>query len=171
MFIYEGQVLNLLAPLVLGEIQYPANWFLDTEARLEVGIVEVPEPVAPPVADGQEAVLTGFKQSEAGEWLPAWDVRQLPLPPGVSEEECEQFMQSILDAKARERRYDGIISLCTYATSTISKFAAEGQAGVKWRDEFWAFGYDLMAKVKSGEVPAPTLPELAAMLPQLEWPE
>jgi hypothetical protein len=92
-------------------------------------------------------------------------------PPTPTQAEYTAVMQAALDGKAKERKYDGIMSLCTYATSTNSRFAEEGQAGVTWRDDMWAFGYDLLARVEAGTVPAPTLDELATMLPKMEWPE
>lgn len=79
-------------------------------------------------------------------------------------------VQSHLDAKARERNYDGILSLCTYATSVIPKFAAEGQAGVEWRDAVWAKCYEILADVQAGTRPTPTAEQLIAELPGFTWP-
>ncbi|QJE03037.1 hypothetical protein HH212_26130 [Massilia forsythiae] len=80
-------------------------------------------------------------------------------------------VQAMLDAKPKERRYDGILSACTYATSTVPRFKAEGQACVEWRDAVWARCYQLMADVEVGKMPRPTVDELLAMLPELMWPE
>ena len=80
-------------------------------------------------------------------------------------------IQSMLDEKAKERNYDSILSLCTYATSTAAKFSAEGQAGVSWRDEVWAKGYAILADVESGARAIPTVDELLAELPNFVWPE
>ena len=79
-------------------------------------------------------------------------------------------IQSMLDETARERGYDSILSLCTYATSPNKKFADEGQAGVSWRDEVWAKGFTILADVEGGERAIPTVDELLAELPAFVWP-
>lgn len=79
--------------------------------------------------------------------------------------------QSRLDAWAKTRNYDGILSLCTYATSTVSKFAAEGQAGVNARDATWARLYQILDDIKQGLRPAPSgYDEIEPELPVLTWP-
>jgi len=79
-------------------------------------------------------------------------------------------IQSTLDEKAKERNYDSILSLCTYATSPTAKFSKEGQAGVSWRDEVWAQGYNILADVESGARAIPTEAELLSELPSFVWP-
>lgn len=78
-------------------------------------------------------------------------------------------IQQHLDETAQTRGYDGILSLCTYATSSNARFAKEGQAGVEWRDAVWATGYQLLDAVVAGEREAPTESELLAMLPEIQW--
>lgn len=75
-----------------------------------------------------------------------------------------------MDKAARMRRYDGILSLCTYATSTDAVFAAEGQAGVDFRDACWRYCYDALAEVKAGKRAAPSVQAFLAELPALSWP-
>ena len=79
-------------------------------------------------------------------------------------------IQSILDETAKERGYDSLLSLCTYATSTNAKFSDEGQAGVSWRDEVWDKGYAILADVESGARAIPTVDELLSELPDFVWP-
>lgn len=80
-------------------------------------------------------------------------------------------IQERLDAFARTRNYDSILSACTYATSTVPKFAAEGQAAVNLRDATWAAAYQLLDEVLAGTRPAPaSIADIEADLPQLEWP-
>ena len=75
-----------------------------------------------------------------------------------------------LDTFAKTRNYDGILSACTYAASGVVKFAAEGQYCVGARDQSWAALYQIMADVQSNARPMPTLEQVLAELPALEWP-
>ena len=85
-------------------------------------------------------------------------------------DELTAAVQNHLDAKAKERNYDGILSACTYATSTNAKFQVEGQACVEWRDACWATAYNVMDDVLAGNIDIPTKEELISKLPELVWP-
>jgi hypothetical protein len=90
----------------------------------------------------------------------------------VAEKKISDFVvkvQARLDAFARTRGYDGILSACTYAVSTNPKFAAEGQYCVQVRDATWAKCYEILNAVQAGERPVPTWEEVEAELPALEW--
>lgn len=79
--------------------------------------------------------------------------------------------QQRLDTFAQTRNYDGILSACTYATSTVPSFQAEGQAAVNLRDSTWAALYTILAEVQAGTRPMPTgFGDIETDLPLLEWP-
>ena len=80
-------------------------------------------------------------------------------------------VQKHMDNTAKERNFDDILSLCTYATSAKPKFKAEGQAGVEWRDDVWLYCYAELDKVLAGERGTPTTQELIDELPVFTWPE
>ena len=103
-----------------------------------------------------------------GEWI-------APAAPERTPEEIHdaivQQTQQRLDDFAKTRGYDGILSLCTYATSTVPKFASEGQYGVTARDDTWAQLYAIMAEVEAGIRPMPeSFADVEPGLPKLEWP-
>jgi len=84
----------------------------------------------------------------------------------------QQFVSAVqimLDTTARTRNYDGILSACTYATSTNQTFKAEAQACVAWRDAVWSTCYTIMADVESGSRNMPSIQELLNELPALNW--
>jgi hypothetical protein len=79
-------------------------------------------------------------------------------------------IQQHLDATARTRGYDGILSLASYAVSAHPPFAAEGRAGADWRDAVWGYGYQVLADVQAGTRTVPTVDALIAELPPIVWP-
>ena len=82
-----------------------------------------------------------------------------------------QSVQQRLDDFAKTRNYDGILSACTYATSTVPKFQSEGQYAVNARDVTWAKLYEVMAEVESGTRPVLSgYSDIEPELPVLEWP-
>ena len=107
-----------------------------------------------------------------------WDGERF-LPPAPEERapdqiraEIVQATQARLDAFAQTRNYDGILSACSYATSSVPQFRAEGQYCVKARDATWAALYAHLAQVQAGELPLPQgYADLEAQLPILNWPD
>lgn len=86
-------------------------------------------------------------------------------------QEIVDATQKRLDDFARTRNYDGILSACTYATSAVPKFAAEGQYAVQARDATWAALYQFMADVQAGTQPVPNgFEDVGPLLPPLAWP-
>jgi hypothetical protein len=98
--------------------------------------------------------------------------REAPVPPTPEQikRSLINAIQSYLDTEAQAHFYDGILSLCSYATSTNTKFGPEGQAGVVWRDACWATGYAIMAEVEAQTRTIPTIEELLAEMPAMVWP-
>lgn len=96
-----------------------------------------------------------------------------PIKPPTGEELLQMYTDAIqehLDTEAQTRKYDGILSLCTYVTSPSPKYSAEGQAGVEWRDAVWSYASNAFAEVALGTRPQPTIEELIAELPVMVWP-
>lgn len=106
-----------------------------------------------------------------------WDGQNF-FPPVDPEKTIEQVKKEIvasvqerLDKFAQGRNYDGILSACTYATSTIPTFAVEGQCCIGARDSTWAKLYEILAEVESGARPIPSgYADIEAKLPVLVWP-
>jgi hypothetical protein len=80
-------------------------------------------------------------------------------------------VQDRLDSFARSKGYDGILSACTYATSSIVKFKVEGQYCVDSRDRTWGALYQILAEVQSGNRPIhESYQDIEKDLPVLAWP-
>lgn len=107
------------------------------------------------------------------DWIAQGNTPDPADPP--SQEQIKQALvnaiQDYLDAEARMHSYDGILSLCSYATSENPKFGPEGKAGVIWRDACWAKGYETLAACEAGTMAIPTVDELLSQMPKMIWPE
>lgn len=92
----------------------------------------------------------------------------LPLP--LTAADFTAAVQAHLDATARTRNYDSILSACSYATSTNLPFSLEGAAAVAWRDAVWLYYYQQLALVQAGTraIPASTAAFIAE-LPTISW--
>lgn len=143
------------------------------ESPLEPGVFIMPKAsvtVAPPAFNAQ---------SHAARWSgSAWVIEALPAPPEpeppTDAEILAAFTAAIqlrLDTFARTRSYDGILSACTYVTSSVPKFAGEAAYCVGARDATWATGYQILADVQAGDRAMPTVDQVMTELPPLEWPQ
>jgi hypothetical protein len=100
---------------------------------------------------------------------------ELELAAEIERQRVEQAIvdsvQARLDTFARTRNYDGILSACTYASSMVPKFKAEGLYCVGSRDNTWAALYNGLAEVQAGTRPMPSsYADIEPLLPELAWP-
>ena len=133
----------------------------------------MPADVVEITAEEHAALLAG---QSAGRVIAA-DAEGRPVlqdqPPPTSEQIIASFVSAVqrrLDDFAKTRGYDGILSAATYATSTVPKFAGEGQYAVEARDATWAACYQMLDEVQSGHRPMLSIEEVMAELPELKWP-
>ena len=76
--------------------------------------------------------------------------------------------QQLLDAKAREKGYDDILSACSYA-GYDNDFRAEGESFGIWRAKVWKYGYGLLSAIAEGKHKMPkSFDEILAEMPTFE---
>lgn len=133
-----------------------------------------------------QQVQKAMPKKVEGEWTQQWVVieifdtdakRQAALAANkfAKNENIKQEIvsktQARLDEFAKTRNYFGILSACTYATSTNSTFAAEAQYCVEKRDATWTKIYQIEQEVEAGTRPMPAgYADIESELPALIWP-
>jgi len=142
------------------------------------GLVEVPDgttkippgysfSLPPEISEGFYAVMRAGWRLVEGE-KPVWP--PLPTPEEIYTD-IVNATQKRLDDFAKTRNYDGILSACTYATSSIQKFKTEGEYCVQIRDATWVELYQILEEVQTQVRPIPSgFSEIESELPILEWP-
>lgn len=108
---------------------------------------------------------------EDGEEVTPVEIKDVePRAVEIVTELAKALAQDKLDAWAKEKDYDGILSVASYATSTLSNFQTEGQRAVEMRDLCWGALYQYLSEVMTGQSPVPTTVEqIKARLPELSW--
>lgn len=79
-------------------------------------------------------------------------------------------VQEFVDAKARERGYDSILSAISYRGDDNPQFAAEAEALFAWRSAVWTFATAELAKAVAGERGIPPIDAFLGELPAFAWP-
>lgn len=157
------------------DISFPNRGWTD-EDLAPYGYAELHYPSTHPFPGTFEKLVETTPAQIDGKWYIQFEVvpmtsdevtiKQVEIKAGIVRE-----TQAHLDNFAQSRNYDGILSLCTYATSPTQKFAEEGQYGVEARDATWAKLYEIMAEVEAGTRPMPTsFADVVSELPVLQWP-
>lgn len=119
------------------------------------------------------------KLSIKNNWEQQWEVVDLSVEQiAINELEhrnqiknsIEQQTQQRLDDFAKTRNYDGIMSCCTYASSSNLNFKAEADYCISARDATWTTIYQILADVENNVRPLPaSYEEIQAELPVLQW--
>ena len=74
--------------------------------------------------------------------------------------------QTQLDSVAQAWGYDSLVSAASYASSSNTKFKAEGIALINWRDSYWSQAYVIEAAIVEGRQAMPaTAIAFASLLP------
>ena len=83
--------------------------------------------------------------------------------------DIQTAVQAVLDGKAKEKNYDNGFALAGYALSTNDTFRREAGKFIAWRDAVWARCYQILDAYKAGEIEMPSVENVLAVLPELEW--
>lgn len=148
---------------------------LAAEVLADFGVVPVQPTAAPSYDPLTQSAAEDVPALVGGQWQQQWVIRAA-TPAEVIERSAAsrstlvEAVQGHLDATARARNYDGILSLASYAASNNPPFAAEGRAGADWRDAVWLHCYGVLDDVTNGLRPVPSVDALIAELPEMVWP-
>lgn len=124
-----------------GMDRYP----LSASVAAEVGYLPLTE-----ISSGASEFQTATRvaaQFVNGQWQTAWVVVNKPISELASI--FEIAVQVHMDASAKAKGYDNIVSACSYAGAS-NPFQAEGQAYVAWRGNVWAQCYADLAAIQAG---------------------
>lgn len=96
-----------------------------------------------------------------------------PPPPTPTPEEIikgyEDAVQAHLDRTAQSRDYDNTYTCLSYLSSTDPTWNREANAFNAWRDQVWRKCHEILNAVMAGTKPQPTIDELIAELPAIDW--
>lgn len=103
-------------------------------------------------------------------WLAMGNAPSAYVPPAPTQQDYAAAISWHFNATAQARGYDSEDRLVGYASSTNVTWQQEALIFIAWRDAVWAYAYAELALVQSGARPQPTVAELVAELPAIQWP-
>ena len=120
--------------------------------------------------------ISDTQQSDINGWTYRKDVCPMKTEEEKQKEIAEQrfkdiqtAVQAVLDGKAKEKNYDSGFAVASYALSTNDTFRNEAGKFIAWRDAVWARCYQILDAYKAGEIEIPSVENVIAVLPELEW--
>lgn len=115
---------------------------------------------------GQTAIEIAPGAAQIGDAYADGRFTPAPAPPAPppTEQDYIDAVQAKLDATARARHYDGILSACSYA-AVPNPFQAESMAFIEWRAACWSALYQMQADVASDARSLPSVAEFLGELP------
>lgn len=156
----DGTLVGASTPFTLNEIQYLNGVAgLSDEQEKELGIVKMAE------RPDETLHVATADPDNPGQWTVT--LRSQP-------EIMAAFTRAIeahIEATAQARQYSSSVSCASYLNDPNPVWAAEAQSFIAWRSAVWAEVFATLAEVQAGERAVPTVTELIAELPAMEWPQ
>jgi hypothetical protein len=150
------------------EVSFPPDSDMNNEMLQDYGAAVLEEDPRPEL-QLLEGLEYGDIREQDGRWFRAWVV--IPASPEQVAASYEHAVQDQLNAAAVAAGYDDVGTIVSYAEEpAVPKFQNDGIAFRKWRSLVWAYAYEQLDAVKSGEREQPTVDEFLLELPVLELP-
>ena len=83
--------------------------------------------------------------------------------------EIKYRVQRLLEDTVKQKDYDSVESLTSYANSTIDSFKQDALSFIKWRDTLWLTCYHYLDSYKAGEYEFTTVSDFLSLLPTFNW--
>lgn len=133
-------------------------------------LTENPDGTVEYVRDFYESIgMTLMEVEEAydGAWYVAGKAPAAPAEKIIKG--YEDAVQSYLDATAQAKGYDSTYTCLSYLSSTDETWNREANIFNAWRDSVWRKCHEVLNAVLAGELAPPTVDNLLAQLPKIEW--
>jgi hypothetical protein len=154
-------------------VSFPPSMDAATMATYNMYVVNTAPPPAYDLAT--QKVVEGTPVFVDPNWVQSWTV--VALTPAEEEAYKDFFIGdakintiTYLDDFARTRDYVDADRCCSYTTSSDPQLQNDADYMVLSRDSVIPLAYSILADIKLGVIPVPTMDWFMAQLPPLAWP-
>jgi len=149
-------------------ISFPA---VLSSAALEGTDYEYVTPTTPPVITKYQSLVLGTPYKYSGKIRVKYEVVDNTPPIEEILKEYESAIDSLLDSKAKEFKYNNVYSMISYRGDPNPKFAQEAESMFIWRSAVWTkVNQDLTNYLSSSDTnkTIPTIEDIISQLPEFE---